>query len=73
MFDQLGAMLWYLRLLRDEGKVVLYLVYVLGISCYVAWMFGRVFEVLQLLVYDDDLRLCNFGEICAAMGESAAW
>ena len=53
--DALGTTPWYLRLLRDEGKVATRLAFVLGSSRYAAAMLVRAPEALRLLADDADL------------------
>ncbi|HEY2299038.1 MAG TPA: bifunctional [glutamine synthetase] adenylyltransferase/[glutamine synthetase]-adenylyl-L-tyrosine phosphorylase [Jatrophihabitans sp.] len=69
--DELGATSWYLRLLRDEGKVANRLAYLLGTSRYVARMLGRAPEALRMLVDDAELRTRDIAEVIATMRETA--
>jgi glutamate-ammonia-ligase adenylyltransferase len=52
MSDALGGTPWFLRLLRDEGRVASRVAYLLGTSRYVAGMLERAPEALQLLADD---------------------
>ncbi|PRZ41320.1 glutamate-ammonia-ligase adenylyltransferase [Antricoccus suffuscus] len=47
--EQLGHTPWYLRLLRDEGAVAERLAHLLGSSRYIASLFGRAPEAIQML------------------------
>ncbi|HEY7009361.1 MAG TPA: bifunctional [glutamine synthetase] adenylyltransferase/[glutamine synthetase]-adenylyl-L-tyrosine phosphorylase, partial [Jatrophihabitantaceae bacterium] len=69
--DELGATPWYLRLLRDEGKVASRLAYVLGTSRYVARMLGRAPEALRMLADDDELVPREPDELAATMRDTA--
>jgi glutamate-ammonia-ligase adenylyltransferase len=70
--DQLGTTPWYLRLLRDEGKVANRLAGLLGTSQYVARMLGRAPEALRMLADDAELVPRDRGEVLATMRETAA-
>jgi glutamate-ammonia-ligase adenylyltransferase len=54
--DALGETPWYLRLLRDSGRVADRLALLLGSSRYVADLLARAPEALQLLALDEELR-----------------
>jgi glutamate-ammonia-ligase adenylyltransferase len=69
--DLLGRTPWYLRLLRDEGKVAQRLAYLLGTSRYVSKMLGRAPEALRMLAHDDELTPRDRGEVLATMRGTA--
>ncbi len=64
--EQLGRTPWYLRLLRDEGRVVERLGQLLGTSKYVADMLKGAPEALKLLRDDADLMPAELGELTTA-------
>lgn len=64
--EQLGRTPWYLRLLRDEGKVLERLGQLLGTSKYVADMLGGAPEALQLLGDDAALMPVELSELTTA-------
>lgn len=64
--EQLGATPWYLRLLRDEGKVLDRLGQVLGTSKYVADLLGGAPEALKLLGDDAELMPAELAELSTA-------
>ncbi len=70
--EALGSTPWYLRLLRDEGKVAERLAYLLGTSRYIAGMLGRAPEALPLLVDDSALQPRPADELSTAMIDAAA-
>ena len=70
--EALGSTHWYLRLLRDEGKVAERLAYLLGTSRYVAGMLERAPEALPLLADDTSLRPRPADEVSPAMIDAAA-
>ncbi len=61
--ERLGRTPWYLRLLRDEGKVLERLGRLLGTSKYVADMLGGAPEALKLLADDAELMPSELGEL----------
>jgi [glutamine synthetase] adenylyltransferase / [glutamine synthetase]-adenylyl-L-tyrosine phosphorylase len=69
--DALGTTPWYLRLLRDEGKVASRLAFLLGTSRYVGRMLGRAPEALRLLADDAELAPRGAAEVIATMREIA--
>ncbi len=69
--EALGSTPWYLRLLRDEGKVAERLAHLLGTSRYVAGMLERAPEALQLLADDAALSPRPADELSAAMIDAA--
>ncbi|MHA3703521.1 bifunctional [glutamine synthetase] adenylyltransferase/[glutamine synthetase]-adenylyl-L-tyrosine phosphorylase [Jatrophihabitans sp. YIM 134969] len=69
--DALGTTPWYLRLLRDEGKVASRLAFVLGASRYVAAMLVRAPEALRLLADDADLEPRAWSELVANFSDAA--
>jgi len=64
--EQLGRTPWYLRLLRDEGKVVERLGLLLGTSRYVADMLGGAPEALKLLADDAEMIPAELAELTTA-------
>jgi len=54
--DALGHTPWYLRSLRDEGKVAERLALLLGSSRYVADLLARAPQALRMLASDEELR-----------------
>ncbi|HEY8302497.1 MAG TPA: bifunctional [glutamine synthetase] adenylyltransferase/[glutamine synthetase]-adenylyl-L-tyrosine phosphorylase [Jatrophihabitans sp.] len=69
--DALGTTPWYLRLLRDEGKVASRLAFLLGTSRYVGRMLGRAPEALRMLAAEDELVPRSTAEVVATMREIA--
>ena len=69
--DALGTTPWYLRLLRDEGKVATRLAFLLGTSRYVGRMLGRAPEALRMLVDDNELAPRGTVDLVATMSEIA--
>ena len=69
--DALGTTPWYLRLLRDEGKVASRLAFVLGASRYVAAMLVRAPEALRLLADDADLVPREWSELVVNFSDAA--
>jgi [glutamine synthetase] adenylyltransferase / [glutamine synthetase]-adenylyl-L-tyrosine phosphorylase len=69
--DLLGRTPWYLRLLRDEGKVAQRLAYLLGTSRYVSKMLGRAPESLRMLAHDEELKPRDRAEVLATMRGTA--
>ncbi len=70
--DAAGNSPWYLRTLRDEGKVADRLAFILGTSGYLADLLVAAPDALQLLGDDAALRPRPVGEVRAAMVETAA-
>ena len=70
--DELGATPWYLRLLRDEGKVATRLAYPARHQPYVARMLGRAPEALRMLADDAELAPRGRAEIATRMRDTAA-
>jgi len=64
--EQLGRTPWYLRLLRDEGKVLDRLGQLLGTSKFVADMLGGAPEALKLLADDAELMPAELSELTTA-------
>lgn len=64
--EQLGRTPWYLRLLRDEGKVLDRLGHVLGTSKFVADMLGGAPEALKLLGDDAEMMPAELDELSTA-------
>ncbi len=64
--EQLGRTPWYLRLLRDEGKVLERLGQLLGTSKYVADMLRGAPEALRLLGDDAELLPAELAELTTA-------
>lgn len=64
--EQLGSTPWYLRLLRDEGKVLERLGQLLGTSRYVTDLLPRAPEALKLLRDDADLMPRDLAELTKA-------
>jgi [glutamine synthetase] adenylyltransferase / [glutamine synthetase]-adenylyl-L-tyrosine phosphorylase len=63
---------WYLRTLRDEGRVVDRLAFLLGTSKYVADLLTAAPDALQVLSGDEDIRLQSRAQLGVAMRDSAA-
>jgi glutamate-ammonia-ligase adenylyltransferase len=70
--DSAGNTPWYLRSLRDEGKVAHRLAYVLGTSQYLADLLVASPDALMLLADDEALRPRSAAELGAAMRAAAA-
>ena len=70
--DTAGNAPWYLRRLRDEGKLVDRLAFLLGTSKYVADLLTAAPDALQVLSGDGDIRLQSRDQLGAAMRDSAA-
>ena len=64
--EQLGRTPWYLRLLRDEGKVLDRLGQLLGTSKYVADMLGGAPEALKMLGDDAEMMPAELAELTTA-------
>ena len=62
---------WYLRTLRDEGKVADRLAYLLGTSQYLADLLVAAPDALVLLAEDEGLRPRSADEVAAEMAETA--
>ncbi len=69
--DALGTTPWYLRLLRDEGKVASRLAFVLGASRYAAAMLVRAPEALRLLADDADLVPRGWSDLVVNFSDAA--
>jgi [glutamine synthetase] adenylyltransferase / [glutamine synthetase]-adenylyl-L-tyrosine phosphorylase len=69
--DTAGDTPWYLRTLRDEGKVADRLAYLLGTSQYVADLLVAAPDALVLLGEDDGLRPRTTAEVATEMRETA--
>ena len=70
--DAAGNTPWYLRTLRDEGKVAERLAYLLGTSKYLADLLTASPDALRLLGEDAQLRPRTVQELLPAMRETAA-
>ena len=70
--DTAGNAPWYLRTLRDEGRVVDRLAFLLGTSKYVADLLTAAPDALQVLSGDEDIRLQSRAQLSTAMRDSAA-
>ena len=64
--EQLGRTPWYLRLLRDEGKVLERLGQLLGTSKYVADLLGGAPEALKLLGSDAEMMPNELADLTTA-------
>jgi glutamate-ammonia-ligase adenylyltransferase len=69
--DTAGETPWYLRTLRDEGKVADRLAYLLGTSAYLADLLAAAPDALVLLASDDELKPRSAGDVSAEMRETA--
>jgi [glutamine synthetase] adenylyltransferase / [glutamine synthetase]-adenylyl-L-tyrosine phosphorylase len=70
--EALAATPWYLRLLRDEGKVAQRLMLLLGTSRFVPDLLVRAPEVLQLLADDTKLAGRDCAEVAASLRSTVA-
>lgn len=70
--EQLGRTPWYLRLLRDEGKVLERLGQLLGSSKYIADMLGGAPEALKLLADDRQMLPAELADLAKAWSAAAA-
>ena len=70
--DTAGNTPWYLRTLRDEGKVADRLAYLLGTSKYVADLLTAAPDALRVLAVDDHMAPQSAAELEVTMREAAA-
>jgi glutamate-ammonia-ligase adenylyltransferase len=70
--EKLGRTPWYLRLLRDEGRVADRMARLLGTSHYVAELLARDPEALQLFADDGDLLPRTSGALLSSVDSAVS-